>query len=109
MKCVCCGSKIPPLRDEDKAKEFDIIFGDKPDNIMWDNGTVGKISSGYGSTHDGDMLVIGICDTCLSEKIEDGSVALIGDYMIHKHINEEPDIFTNRKQWLRNKNLDELC
>lgn len=109
MKCVCCGSKIPPLLDEDKAKEFDIIFDNKSDKIMWNDGTVGSISSGYGSRHDGGMLVIGICDDCLDIKTEDGSIALIGDYMMQKHTNEEPDIFTNRKQWLRNKNLDELC
>jgi len=35
---------------------------------MVDDGVIGEISAGYGSSLDGDIWLIAICDQCLREK-----------------------------------------
>ena len=56
------------------SSEEDIIWKDskRPDgslvnvnNEMIDNGIIHIIDAGYGSKHDGDQLVIAICDDCI--------------------------------------------
>lgn len=114
MRCVCCNKKIKLYEFEfdDQLSEIDVIFSTEKnkmaENKNWLDGIVGNISGGYGSIHDLGMYVIGICDKCLSEKIDDGTVAYIGNYM-------EPNLFKeyflegSKKVWRRNNNLDELA
>jgi hypothetical protein len=64
IKCICCGKELKPLYEGDYAPETD----------MWDGAIVDRIVGGYGSIYDTTALIIGICDGCLKQKLEDGSV-----------------------------------
>ena len=103
MRCVCCNKKIKLLNEE--LPEEDIIFSIEKnrmaENKMWLDGLVGSISGGYGSIHDLSMFVIAICDECLSEKIDTGTVAQISSNL--NYTNE-----VAKKIWRRNNNLEEL-
>ena len=79
----------------------------KAENRMWHGGTVGNISAGYGSHHDGDQYVIGICDECTKAKVLDGTIAHVGNYMSPDYYrkNEEDEA---RKIWRRYNQLDDL-
>ena len=70
--CVCCSKEI---------KKLDGMPNDKEWEGMWDDGIVQKISAGFGSTLDGDMYVIAICDDCAKKKIEEGALLYVGNYM----------------------------
>ena len=64
--CICCKTnKIK--RDED--------FGTNPleqEDGFWYNGTVEKISFGFGSDFDTASFYIAICDSCISKCVKDG-------------------------------------
>jgi len=38
---------------------------DSLENCMWADGIVDKISAGFGSSLDGDIYILGVCDDCL--------------------------------------------
>jgi len=44
------------------------------DPSMWADGTVSKITFGYGSIHDTDSYYIAICDECITELKESGLI-----------------------------------
>ena len=79
VKCICCGFEIKELDTRFKKDK------DKPENSMWDGGTVERIFMPYGSVLDGDIYVVGICDKCI-EKNKD-KVIYMGDY-INPHMGE---------------------
>jgi hypothetical protein len=64
LSCFCCGKKIEVLpgfpENEKTGTPFPWI------QTCLDNATVGMITSGYGSKHDLDRRIIGICDDCLT-------------------------------------------
>lgn len=72
FKCICCGKEI---------KKLDGLENDKPWEGMWDDGIVERISAGYGSLLDGDMYVLAICDKCVDQKAEEGTLMWVGNYM----------------------------
>jgi hypothetical protein len=104
---------------EDNITEEDAVFqitekriGDrivkvKAGSRMWLNGIVGEISAGFGSNQDGDEYVIAVCDNCIKEKVSDGTVAHISNYMIRTDEVKEI-IKENKIKWRRNNNLDQL-
>lgn len=62
IKCVGCKKGIEVLHD-----------GDTPaDQAAYDNGLVHSVVAGYGSKHDTDQFLIGICDECIDVFKEDG-------------------------------------
>ena len=67
IKCICCGFEIKPIMSE---------FNDdlKPEQGMWDGGTVEKIYMPYGSSLDGDIYYIGLCDSCIGKKVKEGII-----------------------------------
>ena len=71
-RCVCCGFEIKTIYGEGE---------DKPWEGMWLDGTVDKISAGFGSELDGNMYIIAICDNCVRTKLKDGIIEYIGNYM----------------------------
>ena len=76
-------------------------------NAMVDNGIIQIIDAGYGSTHDGDKLIIAICDKCIKENLENSNLLYYGNYMFDgKHV--EDDIEKSKKLYNRKKNLDIL-
>jgi len=103
INCIVCDHKIdmvnPELRNKNNITKYE------PSNHMW-SGLVEKISAGYGSTLDGDMYYIGICDDCTRKKFKDGTLRYSGAYMnlpLEDHVIEASDKLRNRKN-----NLDDL-
>ena len=73
IKCICCDKEI---------KQLDHAFEeDKLNESNWIGGSVGRIDCGYGSSLDGDMFYIGICDDCLISKKEKEKVIYLGNYI----------------------------
>ena len=117
MKCICCDFNITTM--EDGLNEEEAVFSVlerrvgnrivyvKAGNRMWLGGSVGEISAGFGSNLDGSEFVIGICDNCITAKIEDGTIAYIGNYMIRTE-EVEKDILEKRIKWRRINNLNQI-
>ena len=127
MYCICCkknnvipntpsiSSKIatedsPPQHEEDilwkdsKRKDGSLV---NVNNEMIDNGIIHIIDAGYGSKHDGDQLVIAICDDCIKENLKDATILYYGNYMYGgDYANDE--IEKSKKTYRRRKNLDNL-
>ena len=128
MYCICCkkNSVVPEIHSytkenmrgvEDKLTEEDILWksSKRPDgslvNVnseMVDNGIIHIIDAGYGSTHDGDQFVIAICDDCIKENKEDGTLLYYGNYMYSDEKIIEEDKEKSKKIYRRRKNLDGL-
>ena len=70
--CVCCNAELEELYDDHTSKAW---------SGMWLNGIVDKISANYGSSHDGDVYIIGICDDCITSKVKDGIIEYAYSYM----------------------------
>lgn len=118
MKCICCERNIVRPYDKEISEE-DYIWSirsygkdnsqkERAENRMWIDGLVANVSAGYGSTLDGNMYVIAICDECTKKKHQEGIIAYTGDYIINdKEFNEEM-IEESKKLWRRDQNLDKL-
>jgi hypothetical protein len=65
------------------------------------------IDAGYGSTHDGDQFVIAICDECIKENVQDGTLLYWGNYMGFSDISED-DVQKSKMIYRRRKNIDKL-
>jgi hypothetical protein len=130
MYCICCkknkitpGSYLENMSEEDfiwkvekrelETQEEREHFGAKfqitnANNRMWDDGIVHIIDAGYGSKHDTDKFVIAICDECIKENLEDGTLLYHGNYMSpdSPFVEEEKD--KSKQIYRRRKNLDNL-
>ena len=127
MYCICCKKNnvipnTPPIsskiatEDSPPQHEEDILWKDSKrkdgslvnvNNEMIDNGIIHIIDAGYGSTHDGDRLVIAICDDCIKENLKDATILYYGNYMYGgDYANDE--IEKSKKAYRRRKNLDSL-
>lgn len=129
MYCICCKENnvvpIDLVADLDDGidtilSEVEMLWEQKqvsmPDggtrsqsinNAMVNNGIIHIIDAGYGSIHDGDKIIIGICDKCISKNLEDATLLYYGNYMFDgKHIEDEVD--KSKKLYNRRKNLDDL-
>ena len=71
--CICCGKKIPNIS---KAIKID----EDVSRSMWNNGSVDKIITGYGSRFDGDVYFFGICDDCIEKKKDEGIIKFYKRY-----------------------------
>lgn len=60
MKCIIC-----------KRELVSIIETGDPVSGAWREGAVHEFICGYGSKHDTDRFVIGICDDCLDQLIKE--------------------------------------
>jgi hypothetical protein len=69
MKCLICGKTLKKLS----------VSNSPPEEDMWREAIVHRISGGFGSRHDMTEFVIGICDDCIDLKIEDGKLELEKD------------------------------
>lgn len=77
-RCICCDKEINKLDGMPNDKEWE---------GMWNDGIVEKISAGYGSTLDGDMYVLAICDDCVRKKHNEGKLLYVGNYMFGSKVN----------------------
>jgi hypothetical protein len=116
MKCICCEENTIKPYDKDMTEEEYIWSIEnrgndrklRAENRMWSDGLVANVSGGYGSTHDGSMWVIAICDKCLTKKHDSGIIAYTGDYMSNDVKFDEEDVEKSKKLWRRDQNLDRL-
>lgn len=66
MTCICCRkNEIKPLAGTGLADGY--INPLEQERGCWDDGTVDKVTFGYGSKHDCRTFYIAICDDCLSD------------------------------------------
>lgn len=117
MKCICCNKSITPIYENlsledcvfkiEERRQGNTIHQIQAENRMWLNGVVANISAGFGSSHDGGQFVIAVCDDCLLNKMEEGAIALTGDYISRSEIILER-LEKYRIIWRRNNNLDNL-
>jgi hypothetical protein len=129
MYCICCKKNNVNLTGVIGSPSTTDSFGKKnitEEDLLWkvskrpdgslvnvnsemiDNGIIHIVDAGYGSTHDGDQFLIAICDKCIKENKEDGTLLYYGNYMFseEKFINEE--IEKSKKIYRRRNNLDGL-
>ena len=123
MYCICCKkNNLIPFDSRQSQKipadkletEEDILWkrGKRPDgslvnvnNEMIDNGIIHIIDAGYGSKHDGDQIILAICDDCIKQNLEDATLLYYGNYIFP---DVEEDIEKSKKKYRRRKNLDDL-
>ncbi len=122
MYCICCKKdKVVPFdgsakdphhleiseeellwqKEETKDGKFRTV-----NNSMVSDGIIHIIEAGYGSKSDGDRFIIAICDDCIKENVEDGTLLYFDNYM-NSYFTEE-DIDKSKKAYRRRKNLDKL-
>ena len=119
MYCICCNeNNVFPIPASQKSKllEEDLLWKkEERDNItltinneMVVNGIIHIIDAGYGSKYDGDQFIIAICDDCINQNKEDGTLLYYGNYMHYdeKFVEEEKE--KSKKIYRRRKNLDGL-
>jgi hypothetical protein len=73
---------------------------------MVSDGIIQIIDAGYGSKCDGDQFIIAICDDCIKENLEDGTLLYFGNYM--SSYFTKVNIEKSKKTYRRRKNLDKL-
>lgn len=122
MYCICCKQNtVIPLQitskwTVDKPNEEDLLWknekGYNPEipyktiqNEMIDNGIIHIIDAGYGSSHDGDRFILAICDDCIKENLEDGTLLL---FKSGSYVKPEEDLEKSKKIYQRRKRLDDL-
>ena len=126
MYCICCkrNNVLPmeiafPKNQTDKNKsEEDFLWKNEKDetskqnyyrtieNEMVNNGTIEIINAGYGSTHDGDRILLAICDDCIKENLADGTLLYFSNYMTK--IGVEGEVEKSKKLYQRRTRLDGL-
>lgn len=130
MYCICCKKnniKPSPIADNESkmteeeflwssdSKELDengrkyygkSVLVTNVNNRLWDGGVVQIIDAGYGSSHDTDQFIIGICDDCISKELETGNLLFYNNYMSPGMVKD--DIEKSKSKFRRNKNLDDL-
>jgi hypothetical protein len=121
MYCICCkkNNVIPEnYRSGFSETEEDVLYFKKErksdgstlniNNEMVDNGIIHIIDAGYGSKYDGDQFIIAICDDCINQNKEDGTLLYYGNYMYYdeKFVEEEKE--KSKKIYRRRNNLDGL-
>jgi hypothetical protein len=76
------------------------------ENEMVNNGTIEIVNAGYGSTHDGDRILLAICDDCIKENLADGTLLYFSNYMTK--IGVEGEVEKSKKLYQRRTRLDGL-
>ena len=123
MYCICCKkNNVIPFDSRQSQKipadkletEEDILWKrnkrtdgslSNVNNEMIDNGIIQIIDAGYGSKHDGDQIILAICDDCIKQNLEDATLLYYGNYIFP---DVEEDIEKSKKKYRRRKNLDDL-
>lgn len=124
MYCICCNknnvipheySKKGSRSNNDSITEEEILWKNERlengktttiNNDMVSGGIIHIIEAGYGSTHDGDRIILAICDDCISEKISDATLLLFDNYMGFQ--NTKREVEKSKSAYRRRKNLDDL-
>lgn len=111
MYCICCkkDSVFPEEIDRGSLEE-EILWdkNDKNDYKATKGGIIQKVSAGYGSIFDGDRIILAICDDCIKENIQDGTLLFFDNYFSYNSFFVEDHIEKSKKVYRRRKNLDKL-
>lgn len=119
MYCICCKKdKVKPyeptgLTQDRHDNEENLLWGEEMrngknltiDNQMVANGIIQIITAGFGSVHDGDQFIIAICDECIKENLEDGTLLL---FKSSHYFEADEHVEKSKKIWRRRRNLDKL-
>ena len=123
MYCICCKkNNVKPytLGDDKEKTEEDLLwqniklFDDSRtiNNQMIDGGIIQIIEAGYGSNHDGDRIIIAICDECIKQNLEDATLLYFDDYLFptqnEKDFIQAEFVNPSKIKYRRRKNLDGL-
>lgn len=122
MYCICCKkNNVTPLDphgiNKETQSEEDLIWKKEKrkdgslvnvNNEMINNGIIHIIDAGYGSTHDGDQIILAICDDCIKSNLEDATLIYYGNYMYTHEDFIAEDVEKSKQKYRRRKNLDNL-
>jgi hypothetical protein len=116
MYCICCKeNKVSPYEEDilwKKEIRLDAsgssIGTHNINNELVSDGIIQIIDAGYGSKHDTNQFIIAICDDCISENLNDGTILYYGNYMNYTNSNIDKRIEDSKKIYKRRKNLDNL-
>lgn len=72
------------IRCDKIIKQINSPIDNKLENCMWNGGIVNKILAGYGSSLDGDIYILGICDDCLKRLHEMKKITFYKNYISSK-------------------------
>ncbi len=125
MYCICCkkNNVLPmevafPKNKDNLRSEEEILWKNEKDktstqvyyktieNEMVNNGTIDILNAGYGSRHDGDRILLAICDDCIKENLADGTLLYFSNYMTK--IGVEGEVEKSKKIYQRRTRLDGL-
>ena len=73
ISCILCDTLIKRLYPD--------IPQTSPESDMWHSGSVFKIYPGYGSDHDTEIILMGICDVCLTDLESKNKIIKTGNYL----------------------------
>lgn len=71
VRCVVCGKPIAASQHDEGGVGFY-----NADYLGFNDGVAGTISGGYGSRYDTWRFVIGICDSCVEDRLKSGKIIL---------------------------------
>lgn len=131
MYCICCDKdNVKPyqlgiddqssineeeyiwsVEEKELNEDSKIYYGKEKlitnvDNRMWNDGIVQIIDAGYGSRYDTTKFVIAICDDCIKNKLQDGTLLNYGNYMSDRYSKDKVD--KSKGILRRRQNLDRL-
>ena len=123
MYCICCNKNNvipydgsyklgsdphhPEVTEEDLLWKKDKTTDGKYKTInhsMIEGGIIHIIDAGYGSTHDGDQIIIAICDECIAKNLEDSTLL----YFSGSYNSSDNLVKQSKSRYRRRKNLDKL-
>lgn len=120
MYCICCKQNnvtpFDPLMDGQigtHKSEEELLWREEIrngrtlniDNEMVNGGIIQIIHAGFGSMHDTDSFIIAICDSCIVENLNDGTLLL---YKSGHYINPDKYVEDSKKAYRRRSRLDGL-
>lgn len=111
INCITCGVKIELLdlkSFQDIKEYYEHYKGVNPESLMWKNGMVGQISAGYGSTVDGDVYYLGMCDKCVDKNVKNLRLRYVGDHLVGASKYTDKELEEMEKLRNRNNNLNDL-
>ena len=115
MYCICCKrNNVKPIQDNQSDTEEDLLWKNETvqkhtrtiESEMIRNGGIQIIDLGYGSKYDGDRIILAICDECIKENLEDGTLLYFNNYL--SNIGVEEEVKKSKKLYRRRSSLDDL-
>ena len=72
VPCLHCGCQIKEIYNDEMSNE---------EQGMYQNGCVDTICVNYASDYDGSVLLIGLCDDCIKQKLEENKIKEKGEWL----------------------------